>query len=178
MRLPYQHIEVAAASDESRPDLTHVYFDAENETLRAADGFILAVVPAENVGDGEVSGPISQNAIKYSREHFRVLFARDETVQVEDAVFERQTTDHKDLGERLNYVQGLAQEGIENRKNQTAISVALLNRLAEAICDDSRKEVILYISDNENDAIAVRSLQDNRCYGLIMPMALSETQGS
>lgn len=70
--IPYSKIEKAVLPpDQGRAELAHVHFDAETQTLRAADGFIAAIIPVEiTTTDGQPddkSGFIPVDAFKTGR---------------------------------------------------------------------------------------------------------------
>lgn len=59
-------LEAACSTDQSRPALASVYFDAERAELQASDSYIAARVPVE-VGLGETTGFLPVEAVKASR---------------------------------------------------------------------------------------------------------------
>ena len=63
MRVTTGRIWEVAATDESRPVLTCVYFDAKNGTLAATDSYIAARVPCD-VDEGDESGLIPAEAVE------------------------------------------------------------------------------------------------------------------
>lgn len=67
MRIDKDHkIELCASHDECRPHLLHPQLDVENKRLMATDGHRLVILPVE-LDDGDVSGPVSREAIKAAR---------------------------------------------------------------------------------------------------------------
>lgn len=51
--IPYSKIEKVVGKNDGRPTLESVYFDAKTQTLRAADGFMAAVIPVDVTHDDD-----------------------------------------------------------------------------------------------------------------------------
>lgn len=174
MILPSAKIEKACSKDQDRPALTHVRFDAEQSQVMACDGYILAVLPVVNDGNGDVSGPITQDAIKLARAGGK---SATREIRLED---ERQVIveSHASLSRpKENYpdVAAIVEDAEKGERVKVAISAKRLMALAQAICDvQSRNDFQVELSVHATDAgyrpILVKALNNETATGVIMPV--------
>jgi DNA polymerase III sliding clamp (beta) subunit (PCNA family) len=85
MLLPKSKIELVAAKNDCRFYLNDPYFDAEGKRLIATNGHVLAIIPVEET-DGDVSGPVSRDAIAAARKATKEIPAVSLTEEHEEVL--------------------------------------------------------------------------------------------
>lgn len=170
MRVPNSKIYKAVAKEgENRLVLTQVFFDKDNERLVASDGFVMAVVPVDDIAPNDVGGLIDPDAFKMARKHGNGhLVADDEHAVVLDTSWKVK----RDIGTYPDY-----ESILKNRTNADkaapvlVLSALKLYRLAQAICETPRLGVRIFLPQKPNEGIQVRPEIENGARGILMPQA-------
>jgi len=174
-------IELAASKDINRLVITNVHLDVEAKRMIATDGRILASIPVD-VEEGDTSGPITQEALKKSRQGYsakqkdsldihieangdlKVINGKDGSVT---------TYERKEQGNYPNYKQVIPKEA---GSVKLCFDPVLLTRLAAAI--GSKGQVTLEFTPCEKTgevktAIKVTGCNDSEALGVLMPRRIS-----
>lgn len=167
--------EECVAKDAYRPTLASLYLDVENDRLIAADGWVLAVVPA-NCDKEDVSGPITPLAIKLARKlrpKNPWIQARKDSVRIVSADMTQvrnQEPIPMDSIEKL-----LMRESGKSDDDYTTITVnwSFLLRVVRAVCAKDRRRtrnVRLKVPKESGQPLRIESPNMGSGVGYVMPL--------
>jgi hypothetical protein len=166
------HIEEAASTDKSRPQLRGVYHDAQNGKIVAADGWIMAVVPVKS--DGDDSAIVGLDTVK---EAWRANKRGPELELSKNEVkFEEATgivTSRTVEGHYPDYQQIIPKDEIGDEGTITiALNPSLLLRLAKAMGASGKRSGVAITVRHVGNAMIVRPINGDvpKAFGVIMPM--------
>jgi len=160
---------MAVSDDEARPALTQVYFDAVQKRLMASDGIMMAIVPVEDVSEGETSGTIDPLAIEMARERGCRLEATAEKVTIGLSGW---SVDREDIWyPDCATVTDLIKTNADTAAPVLTLSAERLYRLAQAICDTPWLGIRIFFPPKPTDPVEVRPEIENGARGIIMPLA-------
>lgn len=175
MNVPQSKIHKVVSSDKSKFPLTEVYLDKEKNRLVAADGFIMAVVPVNEIGDAEAGGLIDPGAIELAQEH-----GAGQLVIDDDCISVLGTGWHVDRpqGQYPDYEQILRNRTDSDKAAPVMVlDAGRLHRLAQAICHGTPwLGVRLFLPQKPGDAIQVRPKVENGARGALMPMSHKDNE--
>jgi hypothetical protein len=166
----YFRPERAIDKDIARPELTHVHLDSANSVVWATDRRVVVRVPVE-VEDGDVSGPVTLDALAASRKGGEQISCHVDELVTDLASYRRpHVAGFPDLNEIL--------PSDEQITWSVGVNVSLLYRLAQAM---GAEEVILEFTGvgevaDKQKPIRVTPLgkKSKGAQGLILPVRTGE----
>ena len=176
MKALHSKLELAVDNSKGsyRPVLTQAHLDVETSRLMATNGHILAVVPVD-VEPGDVSGPVSIDAIKAARKTDK----RCEQYEIK-CNGSLELSDGQSFPREGEFPQYPDVDSVSRQVDKPAdftinLNAELLYKLAQAIGADKKGDYRVRLSfrdihsDKQKTAIEVTN-PANEAHGLLMPM--------